>query len=767
MDQAGSYSIANFQGPTNPQLNSSSAFSSRPLPLTQTTTQAVPPLKSLPAPIALLTVAQSLRSSALALLPSLSKPPQSQNSHLRYAKAWSDYYRLTTASIVVLRSAINCASTGEFRGGRIELRANAMLAEQLADVYEGTEHAETVVEEAEAALTRAQAIAQSHPSLSPFIPSLTLLQVRLALFSTKRVKYARTLLKKLLSSPLLSTTMPSSLAALYGTHSTLATLPSISYAERMTAWQTVANVAQQNGDIQVQVLAVLARSRLSLEVDDCETTKSCLKQIQQYLGPSTDAAKSDPSAQVQPEFATAIKVEFRLIASLLAAQLGEVKEAKDLLKTTHALLDSADASTASFSDGTIRITGPNAANARFPAPLYFRLPSHSALYSFTYLASVAVHRDPYGKAPRSALFVDEGIRVANTRLEGKEALLPMTRISSAAATLTSTARLKVHLHLFACELAIMRNSPSEASQHLLAAVTTSRKPSAPREGNAVWEEFKDRLILDLGLIHLVKEEEEEAEKCFEAVIVSAGSTAKSNKTKPVESSGTTILQLAELSLLLLKLSQGHSIPLSSSSIASSPAMSRSTSHPSLSSSIRRQSTSNPTSARLESLSRSILSLDESIPSPTPSLEFIISLTKALTCGEIVKSKSNLSNALNLTGKLSANHARALTLALLANLFEQTRNTEALKMLNSSQRLVQGMGGKPVKLASTGSQQLDKEEYLVGNARLGLWLGERLLASLRAVEKSGSEKVEKQKKLNEAHRVVLNSRQKEKRKFGME
>lgn len=43
------------------------------------------------------------------------------------------------------------------------------------------------------------------------------------------------------------------------------------------------------------------------------------------------------------------------------------------------------------------------------------------------------------------------------------------------------------------------------------------------------------------------------------------------------------------------------------------------------------------------------------------------------------------------------------------------------MLNSSLRLIQGMGGKPVRLDTT-----DPEEHIVGNARLGLWLGERLL-----------------------------------------
>ena len=126
------------------------------LPPQATASQSIaPPLRPLPAPLALLTVAQSLRASAISLLPSLAKPPQSTNSHTRYYKAWSDYYRLATASIVVLRAAVNASSSGEFRGGRIELRANAMLAEQLADVYEGSEHVATAASEGEQAITRA------------------------------------------------------------------------------------------------------------------------------------------------------------------------------------------------------------------------------------------------------------------------------------------------------------------------------------------------------------------------------------------------------------------------------------------------------------------------------------------------------------------------------------------------------------------------------------------------------------------------------------
>ncbi|GAA5932353.1 uncharacterized protein JCM15063_001198 [Sporobolomyces koalae] len=744
MDHTGDYSIANFRVAQDSPLKRRRVDSSDlpPIPPAAPPAQHAIPLRPLPAPLALLAVAHSLRTSALSLLPSLAKPPRSHNSHVRYSQAWSDYYRMTTASLVVLRSARDAASVGEYRGGRIELRANAMLAEQLADVYEGNEHVEQAVAEGEVALTRAQAIAQSHPTLFSFVPSLTLLQVRLALLSSKRTKYARTLLKKLLSSPLLSSNTPESLAALYSTHSTLATLPAIPYSERIAAWQNVAGLARHHGDIQVQVIATLAMARLSLEADDCETARHCLNQIQRYLGPSTDSAATDGS----PTFATAIKVEFRLIASLLAAHLGDVKEAKEILKTTHALLDSADATTPAFSNGIVAVIGRNDPNAVRPATVSFQLPAHSALYSFTYLASVAVHRDPYGKAPRSALFVQEGIRVANSKLEGKEPLLPITRISSMEEALASTLRLKVHLHLFACELAIMRSHPADATQHLLAAVSTMRvsKPGTDQ----VWQQFKQRSILDLGLIHLSKDEEDEAEKCFEVAIDINHEPSKVSKGKTVVSMGATVTQLAELSLLVLKLSQGHSVaPSSNASMSSSPIMSRSTSNPTMSSATKLPATTS--TARLETLARNLTGLEDTSPS-TPTVEFIVSLTKALTCREITKSKSNLSNALNSTTKLSANHARALTLALLANLFEQTRNTEALKMLNSSLRLVQGMGGRIVPPESAGTPN----EAIVGNARLGLWLGERLLSSLLAAENKDQGKIEKQRKLNEAHRIAL-------------
>ncbi|GAA5893249.1 hypothetical protein JCM5296_001648 [Sporobolomyces johnsonii] len=695
-----------------------------------------PPLRPLPAPVALLAVAHSLRSSAHSLLPALAKPPHSVNSHARYARAWNDYYRLSTAAIVLLRAAVKATAAGEWSGARLEIRANAELAEALADLYEGSPQVQSVMGEAERAVARAQAVAQKHPSLAAYLPSLTLLEVRLALLSSKPSKYARNLLKRLLATRLLSLSPspPSTLAALYATHAALATLPNIPYAERIASWNTVVRIAQENTDEPVRVLATLAKARLALEADDGDAALAALDEIRVHLGP--DASLNSGGVA----FVTAVKVEFRLIEGLRLAQAGEVKAAKEMLKTTHHLLDAPESSTPAFNNGAIPVVGRSPAP---PAFLRFELPTQSDLYAFTYLASAAIHRDPYGKTPRSLLFVEEGIRTSADKLEGRAALLPIHRLSSVPATLTATARLKVHLHIFAAELAIMRSALRDAQELLKLAITTAR-------AYGVWEDFAARLTLDMGLLRVAEDEGDAAGRCFEAVIGGAGKGGKGKETASGGSAST--VQLAELSLLLLKMSAGEQVLLPSSSRSGPPPSSSSTPsspfHPSV---------PPPSAARLEPLVRSLTSSSSSSgPSSTPAARFIAELVHALTLGEITKSKAHLSGALNLTTQMGANHARALVLALLANLFTHTRNKEALKMLSSAYRIAQNMGGRPVSLPpvppESESNERTPDEVVVGSARLGLWLGERLLEAYRGAREM--ELAAKQERMNEAHRAAL-------------
>lgn len=117
-----------------------------------------PRLARVPPPVPLLALAVSLRTSAQALLPALAKRPSStstSNQH-RYALAWADYHRTHTAAIVTLRAAVHLtASASDYAGGRLELRASAMLAEALVDLYDGSGSEHIVAPEAERALSRA------------------------------------------------------------------------------------------------------------------------------------------------------------------------------------------------------------------------------------------------------------------------------------------------------------------------------------------------------------------------------------------------------------------------------------------------------------------------------------------------------------------------------------------------------------------------------------------------------------------------------------
>ncbi|GAA6058769.1 hypothetical protein JCM10212_001885 [Sporobolomyces blumeae] len=819
------------------------------VPPTSSTTTTNVPLKPLPAPLALLTVASSLRTAALALLPLLSKPPQSKNSNARYAKNWSDYYRLATSSIVVLRAAVSAAAQGDFNGGRIELRACAMLAEQLADVYEGTTSVAVAVDEADRVLTRALAISQSHPSFAPYHAPLVFLQVRLARLSSKPPKYTRTILKRLLASPVLTTASsasssssstsapalaPASLAAVYATHATLASLSATSYVERLTTWDTLGRLALENGDVEVAALAGLARAREALQVGDAATAFESLAPIERYLsaggGQKDDqrkgvATSADPTEERTCRFSTAVMVEYRLIASLLAAHVGEFKRSKDLLKATHHLLDSEDAQSAAFNDGTVPVLGRNDPTTTQPSSIRFDLPTHSALYAFTYLASVAIHRDPYGKAPRSTLFVDEGIRTTKSRLEGREALTPMDRLSSVSANRTYHTLLKLHLHLFGAELAVMRSSVQEATDHVASAVAIVRDLDDDDVARPDVARYRDRLVLGLGMVRLLQDRTQEAQRCFESIVVASSTTAISSTpattatgstrlggtASSVLSSSTTttttvkrksgmsedgsdsIVPLAQLSLVLLKLSQGESTvpPSSSSSSTLTSNLTTTLATPfrlplNNNGSTTPHARANPSTSNsplsLSSLTRSLTSHLSTLPafpstssSPSPSspsstpshlasLAFVASLVASLTSGEITKSKAHLSNALNWTTATGANHARALVLALLANLFEQTRNKEAFKMLTSAYRLVQNMGGRPVSVAprshddedARDARKVDVVEHeapvTVGHARLGLWLGERLLESFKLAK--DAEQVRVQTRLNDAHRTVL-------------
>ncbi|GAA5976787.1 hypothetical protein JCM10908_005631 [Rhodotorula pacifica] len=719
-------------------------------------------LRSTPTHITLWAIATSLRSSAQQLLPLLAKRPSSTSpsSQQRYSQLWASYVQQTTAAITALRAAARImANESETKGTRSELRAQAMLAEGLIEVYEGTGEEGKIAGEADGAITRALAIAGSHPSLSAYITPLTLLQLRLALAVNKPLKFIRTSLKRLLASlpPIPSSSAPTSsqahqipndLSTLSATiqalafsarfESTSTTTPSSSNtssgtAEALAAWRSIRELAQQTSQQPVWVVAALAELRLALllgGLGELLTASALLEALYPFLGadPTPPPPAGEGGTESRPaKYPRALQVMYRLMYCLFKSQTGEIKEAKTMLKSAHRLLDLEMGAEEKVEPDRVRVTIEPADPTTHPGTeLAIQVPPHHVLYIFAFLVSSVVHFDPYGKNPRAILFAEEGIRTAEGQLNGRETL-PLVRSVAAISThLRASVPCIVRLHLNLASLATMRSSYPEAERHLLDAVTLLCA-FAPTGGWAKDLATTNKILLGWAQVRIARAardgtDEREAQEALEAVLWRFENNAGS-KEQEVASTMATTKRIAALSLLLLRLSDEDAI-------------------------------SSTFSASQDPVIRTLL---ETIHSPagdegdlSAHSKLLSALASALTETTITASKTALSDALTLANAMQANYARLGILALLANVFLYTRDREAQKMLASALKLAQQMGAPEKR--SCVVEKGDKAPTLVGNARLALWSGERLLEMYKAEGKE--DKIREQTKINLACRMLL-------------
>ena len=85
-------------------------------------------------------------------------------------------------------------------------------------------------------------------------------------------------------------------------------------------------------------------------------------------------------------------------------------------------------------------------------------------------------------------------------------------------------------------------------------------------------------------------------------------------------------------------------------------------------------------------------------------------------------------ALNLATKAKDNHLRALILALIASHYFHTAGDHALEMLQTCEQLAAGLGA-PADKSKPDAKDATTAAVAVGNAPLGLWVGERFLGML--------------------------------------
>ncbi|KAF9812532.1 hypothetical protein IEO21_06171 [Rhodonia placenta] len=127
------------------------------------------------------------------------------------------------------------------------------------------------------------------------------------------------------------------------------------------------------------------------------------------------------------------------------------------------------------------------------------------------------------------------------------------------------------------------------------------------------------------------------------------------------------------------------------------------------------------------------------------LEAVGRVIEACLTSEILKSKQHLKVALGLVTKAQDNHLRALVLALIASQYFHTAGDHALEMLQTCEQLAAGLGAPPNKPAPKEPGQKHAAPVLVGNAPLGLWVGERFLELFKRAGKES--RVQKQTAIN--------------------
>jgi len=89
------------------------------------------------------------------------------------------------------------------------------------------------------------------------------------------------------------------------------------------------------------------------------------------------------------------------------------------------------------------------------------------------------------------------------------------------------------------------------------------------------------------------------------------------------------------------------------------------------------------------------------------------------------SRKLLKEALEIATQSSDNHLRALILALLSNLYLLTASEHAQLMLRMCRQLAAGLGAPVIRSEPDQASEAENAQ-VVGNAPLGLWVGERFV-----------------------------------------
>ncbi|KAI5120577.1 hypothetical protein M0805_002527 [Coniferiporia weirii] len=554
----------------------------------------------------------------------------------------------------------------------------------------------------ENAIGKGLLIAQQSPSRVVYKQTLMLLHSRLVHWQ-QNGKYSYMLLKRLTSSFSLPTSSKSlemnrtpswlvySVHLTGVSHALSSSPPNLKLA--FSTIQDLLSASEQLGDPSVKLLTHVLRLRTLVDAGMWESVGDSLSLAESALGMSYDASlplssdkgkKKEEFLSFENPFEAAMAVHTLIVGVVYYTHLGRSKASSPRLTHLHALLDS-DALTL-FPNGTVDIS------LSYGPPLTIKCTHPRVLYHLVYLVSSVSKRDAAGRKPKRKLFASEGLNVWGKEVKKEITLNPWAEPRDAEEVDERMVKVKADLLSELVSVCIMRSEFDEANEHLGVLIAHTRS-------YGLFTGYAARITLHHAHLAHALGDTTRAEQCY---AVAANLSQK----------GTFVNVSARASHIALRIANGQN-------------------------------------DRADLVWEAEVSeVVEACKNVGGTLEAVGHILQACMSSEILTAKTHLKAALDRASEAQDNHLRALILALVSALYLRTAEKHARAMLETCGQLAAGLGAPQRPPSSREGQLSDTasgNDVPVGNAPLGLWVGERFLEIYR--REGDEKKVKRQEMIN--------------------
>ncbi|KIJ38993.1 hypothetical protein M422DRAFT_258145 [Sphaerobolus stellatus SS14] len=651
---------------------------------------------------------------------------------------------LRTYSSVSMSAQVECRAWTTF----VEIAMKIVGAGLSSDGPEGVPWARGLETEIGSAVTKALALAQKYPSLRLYKHHLTLQHAQLAHWQ-HNYKFARALLRRHATS-LSPSTDPH--PHFYTTHLALVNFAlsstPVDIPSALHSINALVVLSEQWNDPEVALLAKVIKLRALVSSLRWAEVFPLLQTLENELGlifivnkppkpESSDELKPIPTAIAplaprslntptlptpptasptatakSPERSTlwaSLELHILNLGVLAYVHAGRCDEANIRVARLHTVLDSGVLEREGIREGVIEV--PIQATNDHPIPLLIHTTHPRVLFHLAFLVSAVAMRDATGRKPKPKVFAIEGLKVCD-RERPKDGQKPVGRYLSWVGLRVRQdveERLtKIEADLL-CELVsvcIQRSEFSEAEEHI------SRLIAHTRTHN-LWSAYAPRIALYHGhLAHLLLHPARALDCYALAVHLASQQEHPTNMSSKPTNDDTVHAGIATARFIRVAAQAGE-VGLRLGMIREG------------------DRGSGVLGGELRAWGGEVARECRELGG---TLEAVGRVLEACLTDEILAAKNQLKTSLSITTGALDNHLRALVLALVSAHYIHTATDYAEVMLGTARQLAAGLGAPATKPSPkdrvTQAQDGAKEPRKVGNARLGLWVGERFLEIYR-------------------------------------